>query len=64
MTRRCGTGVPLDQLPDGDRQVVAAFVAYLSGEVALAADGVTYVALDDPAAVHRAPPFDGEEPDG
>lgn len=53
--RRCGFGVPFDQLDPQTRQVIGDFRRYLAGEVALAADGMTYVALDDPRAVHFAP---------
>ncbi|GGM52746.1 hypothetical protein ACFFX1_55375 [Dactylosporangium sucinum] len=52
---RCGTGVPLDQLPEGDRRAVEDFARFLSGELALAADGQTYVDAGDPRAVHVAP---------
>lgn len=53
--RRCGFGVPLDQLDPQTRQVIADFERFLAGEVAIAADGLTYVPLDDPRAVHFAP---------
>ncbi|MER7280511.1 hypothetical protein ABT369_39340 [Dactylosporangium sp. NPDC000244] len=59
--RRCGFGVPLDQLPDGDRQIVEDFRRYLRGELALAADGITYVQPGDERAVHRVPPLGKEE---
>jgi len=32
--RRCGTGVPLDQLDPGDRAAVETFRRYLAGEMA------------------------------
>ncbi|GAA2347296.1 hypothetical protein [Dactylosporangium salmoneum] len=57
--RRCGFGVPLDQLPDGDRQIVADFRRWLAGELAAAEDG-TFVSLDDPRAVHVVPPINKE----
>lgn len=53
--RRCGFGVPLEHLDPQTRQVIEDFKRYLAGEVALAADGSTYVELDDPRAVHVAP---------
>jgi hypothetical protein len=62
MTRiRCGTGVPLDALPEGDRRAVEDFRRFLEGELALAADGCTYVPPDDPDAVyHAGRPTDGD----
>ena len=53
--RHCGFGVPLEQLDPQTRQVVEDFKRYLRGEVALAEDGITYVELDDPRAVHVVP---------
>ncbi len=53
--RRCGFGVPLEQFDPQTRQVIGDFQRWLAGEVALAADEVTYVELDDPQAVHVAP---------
>lgn len=53
--RRCGFGVPLEQFDPETRQMIDDFKRYLRGEVALAADEVTYVSLDDPRAVHVAP---------
>lgn len=52
--RRCGFGVPLEHLDPQTRRVIGDFKRYLAGEVALAADRLTYVALDDPRAVHFA----------
>lgn len=52
--RRCGFGVPLDQLEPGDREAVEQFRRFLEGELAFAADGVTYVPADSPEAVHFA----------
>ncbi len=52
--RRCGFGVPLEQFDPQTRQVIDDFKRYLVGEAALAADGLTYVDLDDPRAVHFA----------
>lgn len=51
---QCGFGRPLEQLPPGDREIIEQFQAWLAGEVALAADGITYVPVDSPAAVHFA----------
>jgi hypothetical protein len=53
--RRCGFGVPLDQFDPQTRQVIADFKRWLAGEVAIAADGVTYVELDGPRAAHFVP---------
>lgn len=50
--RRCGFGVPLGQLPAGDREAVEQFGAFLRGELALAEDGATYVDPHDPRATH------------
>ncbi len=56
MKRRCGFGVPLEQFDPQTRQVIEDFKRWLAGEVALAADEVTYVPVDDPRAVHFATP--------
>jgi hypothetical protein len=53
--RRCGFGMPLEQLDPETREAVEDFRRYLEGKVALAVDGLTYVELDDPRAVHVAP---------
>lgn len=53
--RRCGFGVPLEHFDPQTRQTIEDFRRYLAGEVALAVDGLTYVELDDPRAVHVAP---------
>lgn len=54
-THRSNFEAQLDKLGPGDREAVLAYQRYLRGEVALAADGLTYVELDDPRAVHFAP---------
>lgn len=53
--RRCGFGLPLDQLDPQTRQVIGDFKRWLAGDVAITEDGITYVELDDPRAVHFAP---------
>lgn len=59
---RCGNNVPLDRMLPGDRKAVEDFRRYLQGELALAADGYTYVSVDSPDAVHFAGrPDDPEE---
>ncbi len=50
--RRCGFGVPLEQFDPETRQMIEQFRLWLQGDVALAADGVTYVPVDSPDAVH------------
>jgi hypothetical protein len=57
--RRCGFGVPLEQFDPQTRQAIEYFKRYLEGKVALAADGLTCVELDDPRAVHVARPREG-----
>ncbi len=52
MRRRCGFGVPLEQMHPGDREVIEQFRRYLRRELALAADGITYVPVDSPEAVY------------
>ena len=49
---QCGFGRPLESLPPADRELIANFQAWLSGELALAADEVTFVDVDSPEAVH------------
>jgi hypothetical protein len=49
---RCGFGMPLDQLDPETRKVIEDFQRYLRGDLALAADGLTYVPVDSPDAVH------------
>jgi hypothetical protein len=53
--RRCGFGVPLEQLDPQARQAIEDFKRYLAGDLAIAVDGLTYVELDDPRAVYVAP---------
>lgn len=55
--RRCGNAVPLEQMHPGDREVIEQFQAYLRREVALAADGITYVPVESPDAVYVVPPL-------
>ncbi len=53
-TRPSNFEAQLARLGPGDREAVLDYQRYLRGEVALAADGMTYVELDDPRAVHFA----------
>lgn len=49
---RCGFGRPVESFDPVTRKALEDFGAYLAGELALAADGQTYVPVDSPDAVY------------
>jgi ribA/ribD-fused uncharacterized protein len=53
---RCGFGRDLSALHPGDRKAVEDFGRFLAGELALAADGITFVSADSSDAAYFAPP--------
>lgn len=56
---QCGTGQRIEDLPDGDREIVEGFLAYLRGEAAMVAKTGEIVPLDrvgEPGIVAVDPP--------